>query len=241
MRSNRIFVFGGLLAALLLVGAGAANAIPSLQLGEGDVGDWTYDLATDTWVTASNPFELLATANATTGKGAYAWSTSPDPNQYAYLVVSAVPKTALTEPPELFDITISNATFATSGNGAPPLSDSNDLAPHGIFDTYFEIYEFQFDGPVVTIDDTQPGGGGSGDGFEERFLITVNDMVAPVEALHFDLFTIEGLGQLNNTSVVESFAPFSHDAQFVPEPGATVAFATGLLIVGAALRRRQHR
>jgi hypothetical protein len=224
--------------------ASAANAIPSLQLGPG-TGDWTYNAATQTWETADNPLNLLATANATTGNGDYAWDDNTNTTRYAYLVVSAVPKTTETEPPSLFDITVENdggvLSLNTSGNGAPPLSDPNDLSPHGIFDTYFEIYEFQFDGSVVTISDTQPGETGTGDGYQEFFDITINSLAESVEQVHFDLFTIEGGGQLTSTSMVEAFAPFSHDAQAIPEPGAIGVFSLGLLVAGGMIRRFGRR
>jgi hypothetical protein len=139
-----------------------AHALPSLQLGPG-AGNWTYNVGTGTWETADNPLELLAFANATAadgGNGDYAWSTTGT-SQIAYLVVSAVPKIPTTEPPPLFTVDVVNdagsLALYTFGNGAPPLSDPNDLAPHGIFDTYFEIYEFNFDGALQGIYNTQTG------------------------------------------------------------------------------------
>ena len=60
------------LAGALFLGASAAQAIPALQLGPGS-GSWSYDTSTQTWVTTDNPLNLLATANATTGSGAYPW------------------------------------------------------------------------------------------------------------------------------------------------------------------------
>ena len=71
-----------------------------------------------------------------------------------------------------------------------------------------------------------------GQGFTELFDITVHSMDPIVEQLHFDLFTIQGAGQLNGSSMVEAFAPFSHDAETgVPEPGAGLT-AMALLALG---------
>ena len=60
----------------------------------------------------------------------------------------------------MFDVNVKNdasdLNLVTSGYGIPPVQDSNDLHKHGIFETYFEIYEFQFDFDLVTINDTQP-------------------------------------------------------------------------------------
>jgi hypothetical protein len=232
-----------LTAAALFFVAAPAGALPSLQLGAGS-GSWTYNVVTQTWETSDNPLELLAFANATAadgGNGDYAWSVTGS-SQIAYLVVSAVPKIATTEPPSLFDITVDNdggtLSLYTSGNGAPPLSDPNDLAPHGIFSTYFEIYEFNFDGGFTGIYNTQTGLDPA-TGFEERFDITINSLDASVSALHFDLFTIAGTGQLGPTDQVFANAPFSHDAQTIPEPVAAALLAAGLAGLGAAAARKR--
>jgi hypothetical protein len=229
---------------LLLCGAfsvfvwgSAASALPSLQLGPG-AGNWFYDVASETWLTGDNPLELAALANATKadgGNGAYAWDQTS--TTYAYLVVAAQPKTTLGA--DLFDITVSNDGGAlalyTSGDGTPPLSDP--LPPHGIYSTYFEIYEFSFDGPLTTIENTQPPGGDTGAGYKELFQIAVNSLAAGVTGLHFDLFTIAGAGHLNDTSELSANAPFSHDAGYVPEPGAVGVFSVGLLVAGGLIRR----
>ena len=39
-----------------------------------------------------------------------------------------------------------NLAIFDSGVGQPPVEDANSIGPHGIFDTYFEIYQFDFDG-----------------------------------------------------------------------------------------------
>jgi hypothetical protein len=246
---SRVCAFASLVLAISLLVAGSAQAIPSLQLGPG-AGSWTYDLSTQTWVTTDNPLQLAATANATTadgGNGAYAWDTLGT-SQLAYLVVSAVPMTPLSEPPDIFDITVGNdagtLSLFVSGNGAPPLNDPNDLAPHGIFDTYFEVYEFNFDGALVGISDTQPGGSGSGIGYLELFDITINSLDPSVERLHFDVFTVQGSTGWDpngapDRRLVEAFAPFSHDAEVVPEPSGALLFGVGGLVASVALRRRR--
>ncbi|MGH7287861.1 MAG: choice-of-anchor N protein, partial [Myxococcota bacterium] len=195
---------------------------------------------------SDNPLNLLAFANATAvdgGNGDYPWSVTGT-SQIAYLVISAVPKNPATEPPSLFDVTVDNdagtLSLYTSGNGAPPLSDPNDLAPHGIFDTYFEVYEFNFDGALGGIYNTQTGVDPA-QGYTELFDITINSLDPSVEALHFDLFTIVGSGQLGPTDQVFANAPFTHDAQTIPEPGAVLLIGVGIgLVALASLRTRTH-
>lgn len=251
---NRLHVLGVLVFTLTLLGAGGANALPALQLGPG-AGNWTYDTVTGTWVAADDPLQLAAYANAASvdgGNGDYAWPNTTDP-RVAYLVVSATPKS--TSGGDLFDISLANdatnITLSDSGYGTPPIGDSNSLAPHGVFDTYFEIYAFDFDGSLTTIYDTQPGETGSGMGYVEYLDITINSLADGLTGLHFDLFTLGSADQvslesadqvsLEGTDQVYAFAPFSHDGAYVPEPSAAVVFSVGLLLVGRHLGIKKRK
>ena len=239
---------------MVMLASHAAYAIPALQLGPG-MGTWNYDNGTQTWVTNDNPFNLSAFANADPGNGAYAWDAAGAIAQTAYLVLSAVPKIVSGDG---FDVTVDNdggtLSILTSGFGAPPLEDANSLASHGIFDTYFEVYEFNFDESIIRIGDTQPGQTGTGNGYKETFDITINALLAGVTGIHIDLFTVSGNGVYGpggspDKKLVNAFAPFSHDAQFggngggngtpVSEPGTLALFGLGLAGVGF-IRRRQH-
>ena len=119
-----------------------------------------------------------------------------------------------------FDISLTNEgealTMVASGYGTPPLNDTNSIATHGIYDTYFEIYEFEFDGSPTWITDTQPGGSSEGTGYVETIEFTMNGMLDGVTGLHVDLFTDAGEGIYDpdapdDPSLVNAFAPSSHD------------------------------
>ena len=238
-----------ILASILLVGCvNTALALPALQLG-GEGAGWSYDTGDNTWVVSgTDNFTLSALANCTgtqTGcdspNGDYAWDATGSANQYAYLIVAAVPDSGSAA--DAFDVSIVNdggATLVAMGHGTPPIQDPNSIAGHGIYDTYFEIYEFQFDGSIGTIGNTQPGDSGTGDGYSESFDITVNSMVDSLTGLHFDLFTVSGArydpnDEGSDRDLMEAFAPPSHDAEYeccsrqVPAPGAAFLFGLGLL------------
>ena len=221
------------LSLFAAVATTAANAIPALQLGPGTNAGWTYDSSSQTWdYTGSDPVDLQLYANASStdgGNGAYAWENEPDSNQYAYLVIAAKPD--LGDIGDILDITVSQGTLVDSGYGTPPVEDPNSLAPHGIFSTYFEIYEFQFDGPIVTISDTQPGTTGTGAGYNESIDITWSSSNTDVEGIHMDLFTVAGDGRYvpcditvdgcSDRKLVYAFAPFSHDAESSSSTGTS--------------------
>lgn len=214
----------------------AVFAIPNLQLGAGSQGTWAYDTGSDTWITSSSPFSIVVTALPT------AWDDTGAANdkRYAYLVLASVPQTN----EDNFDVTVGGAVGGsgpvTSGFGKPPLEDPNDLSPHGIFDTYFEIYEFQFDGSLQPIGNTEPGNeGDSAQGYLEEIAIAFDG--TPSTGLHLDLFTVAGDGWYEpgtdeDKKLVKANAPFSHDAEFelthTPEPGTLLLLASGLVGLG---------
>lgn len=234
------------IASMCLV-YGSAQALPVLQIGPGTVGDWTYDTITETWVTTSNIFELetLANTNLAGGSGQYAWDGAGGLAQYAYLVVAATPKAA--DATDLFNVSLTNDSSALSmvswGFGNPPLEDTNSMAPHGIYDTYFEIYEFQFDRSPVEIGNTEPGDSSTAIGHSETIGVEILSLSAL--GLHFDLFTLTDSGKFSDITeltkdVLKANAPYSHDAEYnvVPVPAAFWLFGTALLgFIGFSRRR----
>jgi len=222
-------------------------AIPALQLGpDPSDPDWFYDTTDQTWSLTGNSGNVFAYANAIDGNGSYAWETGAELRE-AYLSIAATPKSNVTP---AFGVTVLNdggVTLIESGVGSPPLADADDLknhdlSPHGVFDTYYEIYRFVFDGSVVGIHDTQPGGTGTGNGYMEMFNITINFLAEDIEGIHFDLFTINDPGNDNygdgSGDQVLAFAPFSHDAAFVPEPNTLALIGFGLIAFTIISRRK---
>lgn len=230
---------------VLLTASHLVTALPALQLGPGNDPNWVYDTSEQSWV-LDGPGSLSAYANSDSplANGSYAWDAAGAVDQWAYLVVAATPKSEASAG-DIFDITVKNdgldLGLFDSGFGNPPLEDTNSMGSHGIFDTWFEIYRFSFDGVAQTILNTQPGESGSGEGYQENFDIEFNWLHEDVIGLHFDLFTVSGdgtyqLGTLDK-HLVHSVAPFSHDAEMlVPEPGTLLLLMLGF--IGLASQRR---
>ncbi|MDH5611242.1 MAG: choice-of-anchor N protein [Gammaproteobacteria bacterium] len=236
-----------LLISIFSTCAVTVNALPSLQLGGDGSANWNYSGGTpDTWVVSgTNTFELFAYANCESGatgctnpKGSFAWDSAGASSRYAYLTVATMPDIGNIDG---FDISISGASLVSSGYGTPPVQDPNSIASHSIFDTYFEIYEFQFDGAISTIGNTEPGNTDTGSGYTESFDITINSILEDVVGLHFDLFTVTGAqwdptNLTTNKFLVNSVAPYSHDAEWtIPEPGILALLGAGL--IGLSLRK----
>lgn len=236
---------------------GSAWALPSLQLGPGGTGTWEYVAGgDDTWYVSDSAFTISAYANAVGEEGGDAFYKNTGPSssrtnnvdRTAYLVFSAVPSTTSTTPFSLSVIGDSGPlTLVQEGFGSPPDPDAShstdDLPSHGIYDTYFYIYEFAFNGSVAEIGNTQPGDSGTGQGYREDFSVAVSGLEPGLTGVHVDLFTVVGDGKLKTLDSEGGFiaagdlsnqifanAPFSHDAQFlVPEPGLLSLLAIGAL------------
>jgi hypothetical protein len=247
------------MAVLVLLPALAkkTEAVPLLQL---DMAGGVYDPITETIVAPNGTFTVFAILtpqnNATSAEIAALLNTN------FYVSVALTPQLQQTTPaPNLGSFsfgaqggtqtTVNAATGMTYG--VPPLEimattqgfDPGDLSKHGIYPTYFSEFKFNFSAAqqsgVYNTANT-PGGPQAGTG-AYYFAFTGNSsLLNPGYQLHFDLYneSLQNCATKKNPAAcldvdVNSFAPFSHDAETiprkqVPEPTAALGLLTGLAV-----------
>lgn len=154
--------------------------------------------------------------------------------------------------------------------GVPPLeevssldgSDPGDLQTHDVFLTYYNEYAFTFSASQTTatynagydVDDPDAeitAGGIAGGGLipgEEgsyywAFYVDATDLPGTEYNLHFDLYSEQfGRNAPSGYNDIDRdlFAPFSHDAQSVPEPDTLLLFGSGILLAGIFFKKRKR-
>jgi hypothetical protein len=221
------------LALIMLGSAGAAWAIPQLQL---TVEDGTYNSGTQTTDATTNPFTLYALLTPQGGCDA-ACVTALLADTY-YISMAVVPQTGPAAA-NLGSFTYNGITVNVTGDmkyGVPPLEtvatlqgfDNGDLATHGIYETFFTQIGFTFDRLVSTTPaDVQtnpnyppssPLVDNDGGMYFVPFLINVSGLTGGTQ-IHFDLYSSAVVSCGNNPNCVagdidvNDFAPNSHDAQ----------------------------
>lgn len=227
--------------AALLCMASVVQAYPTLQL---DIGGGVYDPVSETTIASGSSFTLYALLNDSSIKDAT-----------FYISAAVIPKQ--TTGANLGSFTFNGDPVAVTGDmiyGTPPaaLADTNDLAGHSVFETYFKEFAFTFaSAGQLTPYNVQPGEdgylaepnfGGSGM-YYVPFTVNVSGLTSLDTIIHFDLYSQK---YRNGDEMANlEFAPFSHDAQSggnppVPEPGTIVLFGAGLLGLAIYGKRRMN-
>ena len=256
-----MFTFKRLALASALLMVGAANALPTLQLG---ILGATYDTSTETGVATVSSFKL------------YAFLQAGDPTALltdTYYVSAALTPMLATASTGLGSYKFEGATKNVTADmtyGTPPLDAVygalyGDLQTHSIFPTYFNEFAFNFTAlnratSVNTQDNASLGGvsfntNGVGDLYWAEFDVDVSAL-SSAYAMHFDLYNtdVRNCSRREDCAQVvsrEDFAPFSHDAQSLngggggpggnpnpaPEPATLALVGLALAAMGAAKRR----
>jgi hypothetical protein len=259
----------GLVALVLLLPAfgSKAEAVPFLQL---DVAGGVYDPITETIVAPGGAFTVYAIL--TPKNNATAAEIQALLNKQYFVSAALSPQLA---PPggSLGSFTLgpsggTQSTINATGGmtyGVPPLEvmgtlqgmDPGDLAQHGVYPTYFSELGFYFSAANKTTTyntATNPGGptpNSNGTSYYAAFTGN-NTLLSTLYQLHFDLYN-EAVKNCATKKVpgpctdvdVDSFAPFSHDAQItppvVPEPSIALLMLAGIGAGGKRLWRGTRR
>jgi hypothetical protein len=244
-----------LIAVTVLAVSTAAFALPTLQL---DVSPGTYDTGDQTTIADIDTFDLYALLNPDADSGL---------DGLYRVSVAVTPKVPEADPkPSLGSFTFAGTEYSVTEDmvwGTPPeallggtTGVGDDLASHGIFETYFMEFDIVFDSSLQMAKyDVQTGETSPGNMYYQALAVTAGGLDEGY-GLHFDLYQVaptetEGTGKQaltpsTLTSIVE-FAPFSHDAGTgtsrnpptgVPDQTATVGLLGMAMLAIEALRRK---
>lgn len=244
------------LAALVAL-SGTAAAAPLLQL---DIAGGHYDATTQTIVADGPVFTLSAIL---TPQQNASQETINALLADTYYISAGVSPQYGPAGGDLGSFTFDGQSVDVTGDmvyGTPPIdtlgidADPGDLAPHGVYPTYYQEFGFQFSPLNRAIEyNVQDNPGGltpdpAGTSYYASFSVDTS-LLDPNYVIHFDLYDtlVHNCGNGRNTLPgcldidVDHFAPFSHDAQSsppVPEPATMILLGSG---IGAGVLRRLRR
>jgi hypothetical protein len=219
-----------------------SQASPELQLG---ITDGSYDSGSSDVITTDDIFTLNSYGKETGGN-----AVSLGMN---YFVSIAILAEEGLNPANFGSFLFGANTYTLSDMvfGNPPLEtnqghEGGDLSPHGIYDTWFLQYAFQFSNSSKTSEvNTEntpafdPLTNAGTDYFFKSFTVNTQGLFAGYN-LHFDLFTT-AINNKTGDTTISSNAPFSYEASTaysssafdvdissVPEPSTIAIFGSAL-------------
>ncbi len=231
------FVFA---LAAVLASSNPAYAVPAIQL---DVSNGVYNNTTSTIDATTSMFTLYALVDPTS----HSISTTDTFDVVAALVTAGAPNPVTVSGAYgsfTFDGTPVNVTSGMSGPGNP------GLPPHGVYNTYYELFSFTLPAQYTPSYDTSGSQHGpattsstysSGDLQYDSFTVDVTGL-SHNYALWFDVYDADSSHGNSGHYVSE---PFSHAALSgpggsgggVPEPSTLLLIGSGLVGLGVFRKR----
>ena len=216
--------------SLTLISFSSAFAVPNLQLF---VAGGSYDEVSESWVTTDGTFQIYviganeALSNVRVSM-ALGYAESFDPNGTVSVDVNGT----------TYDQWLYGHAPLESAPGFDP---GDDLSPHGVYPAWYTEFGAGDFGLVGGVGDVQPqpdywdpSVDGYLSGSNRLGQYKVFDIAVTGTAfIHFDAYT------LNPDGSIQYFAPFSHDASMVPEPGSMILLGMGFLGLGIYRRFRK--
>jgi len=241
--------------AVCLAGSTAAQALPVFQL---DIVGGHYDPTTQTIISGGPVFTLVAIFTPPPG------NTQQQINralaERVYISASVNPGVGPVDQ-SLGSFSFNGQTTRATEDmtyGTPPIehfgadqgADPGDLAPHGIFPTYFTEFAFNFNAANRTTEyNTATHTGGlnpdpNGTAYYRTFAVDTREL-DPDYVIHFDLYN-ERYRNCSRSPVpcvdtdVDRFAPFSKDAQSAPVPEPASLLLLGSAVAAGVIRKRRR-
>jgi hypothetical protein len=253
MMSKAFKLFTGLIIfAAIVMTVSVASANPLLQL---DIAGGIYDSESQTTIASTESFILYAYL---TPHGGSSKKNIQELLSRTYYISAAVMPQYGPLAENLGSFTFDNLSDSNSAAtvratqdmvfGAPPSEifigkDSGNLAPHGIFETYFTEFSFTFSksltsSPINVQDNPEATLDGKTGMYYVPFSVNTSGL-AHGYAIHFDLYSEQLGNDGRNDMDIDAFAPFSHDAQSpiaAPEP-STFMLLGSCLVLGAVWKK----
>ena len=222
------------LTATIVCGVDRATALPTLQLY---IEGATYDPTNETWVIGKSEFVLWVIGDVQSYGTIYdvklAAAVRSDDSGTISLTRTT---TSLVYDPSIPPNPTPTENFPSPDGAVPIMRDGSPLPSHGIYGPGVKFYEW-FLGDFALIDSPI---GDFTNGFPTEFpkYGQINAYIVTVSGFSWVHFDAYGYIVKPNPGEQSVFAPFSHDAEYTPEPAAFVLLLLGSVLL---LRRKSGR
>jgi hypothetical protein len=219
------------LTATIVCGVDKAIALPTLQLY---IEGATYDPTTETWVIGKSEFVLWVIGDVQKFGTIYDVKLAAAVKSNESGTITLTPTTtSLVEDPSTPPDPTPTENFPSADGAVPIMHGGRPLPSHGIYGPGVKFFEWSLGN--FTLTDSPIGDFTNGFPTEFPKYGQINAYIVTISGFSWVHFDAYGYIVKPNPGEQPVFAPFSHDAEYTPEPAAFVL----LLFGGALLLRRK--